>query len=149
MEKEKVLKTVEEILEPILEAKGLVLVDIEYKGLGSRSILSVYIDGKERPVTLKECEDVSGLLSLELDAHDVIDHSYVLEVSSPGLDRVLKKDRELRWAVGKKVRIFFIDGREERGRLEGFDNTEIVINEAGTKKSIEREKVRKIKLDEV
>ncbi len=149
MEKERILKEVEEILEPILKAKGLVLVDIEYKGLGSRSILSVYIDGEDRPVTLKECEDVSGLLSLELDARDTIDHSYVLEVSSPGLDRVLKKDRELRWATGKKVKIFFLDGREERGILEGFDESTLLIDRDGNKKKLDREKIRKIKLDEV
>ncbi len=149
MEREEIIKAVEEILLPILEAKDLVLVDIEFKGLGSRSILSVYIDGKNRPVTLKECEDVSGLLSLELDARDLIDHSYILEVSSPGLDRVLKKDRELKWAIGKKVKILYVDGNEDEGRLVDFNDSEILIERNGEKKSIEREKISKIKLDEV
>lgn len=149
MEREEIIKAVEEILLPILEAKDLVLVDIEFKGLGSRSILSVYIDGKNRPVTLKECEDVSGLLSLELDARDLIDHSYILEVSSPGLDRVLKKDRELKWAIGKKVKILYVDGNEDEGRLVDFNDHEILIEQNGKKKNIEREKISKIKLDEV
>jgi len=149
MDREKIISIVEEILEPILKAKGLVLVDVEYKGLGSRSILSVYIDGKDRPVTLKECEEVSGLLSLELDSRDIIDHAYVLEVSSPGLDRVLRTERELNWAKGKKVKIHFEDGREMKGRLSDFNKEDFVIENDSGKTNVSRSKVRKIKLDEV
>ncbi len=149
MEKKRIVETVEEMLKPILEAKDLVLVDIEFKGLGSRSVLSVFIDGKDRPVTLKECEDVSSLLSLELDARDLIDHAYVLEVSSPGLDRILKKERELKWALGKKVKIYYDNGIEEKGRFVDFNDNEYIIESGGQKKIIGREKVKKIKLDEV
>ncbi len=149
MDREKIISVVEGILEPILKARGLVLVDVEYKGLGSRSVLSVYIDGKDRPVTLRECEDVSGLLSLELDSMDIIDHAYVLEVSSPGLDRVLKTDRELNWAKGKKVKIHFDDGREMKGRLTDFNGKDFVIEGEGGTINVSRNKVRKIKLDEV
>lgn len=150
MEKEILIKEVEKLVEPILKAKDLMLVDIEYKGLGSRGILSVYIDGIQSPVTLKECEDVSRLLSLELDAKDIIDHAYILEVSSPGLDRVLKTDREFKWAMGKKVRLFLDEGREIKGKLSDFDDEKFFI-EVGKKKieEIRRSSVKKIKLDEV
>ncbi len=149
MDRERIIEIVEDIISPILKAKDLVLVDIDYKGLGSRSVLSVYIDGRERPVTLKECEEVSGLLSLELDARDIIDHAYVLEVSSPGLDRVLRTERELEWAKGKKVKIHFEDGREMKGRLSDFSEEDFVIENESGKTNIKRSKVRKIKLDEV
>lgn len=149
MDREKIIKTVEKILEPILEAKNLLLVDVVYKGLGSRSVLSIYIDGKDRPVTLKECEEVSGLLSLELDSVDVIDHSYVLEVSSPGLDRVLKTERELLWAKGKKIRFFLEDGREMRGRLNDFNDEDFIVENEGREIRVKRKMVKKIKLDEV
>lgn len=149
MDREKIIKTVEKILEPILEAKNLLLVDVVYKGLGSRSVLSIYIDGKDRPVTLKECEEVSELLSLELDSVDVIDHSYVLEVSSPGLDRVLKTERELLWAKGKKIRFFLEDGREMRGRLNDFNDEDFIVENEGREIRVKRKMVKKIKLDEV
>lgn len=150
MEREAIIKEVEKILEPILKAKDLILVDIEYKGLGSRSVLSIYIDGKSAPVTLKECEEVSNLLSLELDARDIIEHSYVLEVSSPGLDRVLKTDRELKWALGKKVKLHLRDGSELKGRFKDFDSESFFIELGGEKvEKIKRSEVIKIKLDEV
>jgi len=150
MGNETIISEVEKILIPILKAKDLTLVDIDYKGLGSRSVLYVYIDGQGRSVTLKECEEVSGLLSLELDARYIIDHPYVLEVSSPGLDRVLKTDRELKWALGKKVKLYLEDGGEIMGRFKDFDNENFFIEVKKEKiEEVKRSKVRKIKLNEV
>ncbi len=102
-------KRLEALLQPLLDERGLTLVDLELKGVGNRRILRVYID-KEGGVTLRDCEDLSREFSVLLDIEDPIEGSYILEVSSPGADRVLKKERELQWAVGKAVRVTTAQG---------------------------------------
>ena len=85
---------VEEIVIPLLDKEGLELVDIEYKGNRNRGILRVYID-KQSGINIDECAEVSRELSTLLDIHNPIPCSYTLEVSSPGLNRVLKKENRL------------------------------------------------------
>ncbi len=144
LDNEEIEKRVEEILTPILERKGYVLVDIEFKGAGRRQILRVFIDRREGGITVNECARVSDELSLVLDVEDFISGPYILEVSSPGLDRVLKKDREINWAIGKNVRVVTLEG-EFRGRL--IDNLEdrIIVDDT----EIEKDKILKIQLNEV
>lgn len=81
---------VTDIAQPIVENEGLELVDIEYVKEGDNYFLRVFIDTDEG-VGLEECETVSSLLSEKLDELDPIDDSYILEVSSPGIERPLKK----------------------------------------------------------
>lgn len=83
------MEKIKDIVKPIIDSFGLVLDDIEYITHGKRWILRIYID-KEGGVTLDDCEKVSTQLSYLLDAEDVIPHAYLLEVSSPGLDRPIK-----------------------------------------------------------
>ena len=85
---------IEEIVIPILDKEGLELVDIEYKGNRNRGILRVYID-KQSGINIDECAEVSRELSTLLDIHNPIPCSYTLEVSSPGINRVLKKENRL------------------------------------------------------
>ena len=85
----------------------------------------------EGHITIKELEALSNELSVMLDVEDPIEGSYTLEVSSPGLDRELKKEREIKWAVGKKVIAHMEDGTSVSG------------------KQVDRQKVKKLKLDEV
>ncbi len=144
LDNDEIERRVEEILTPILERKGYVLVDIEFKGAGRKQILRVFIDRREGGITVNECARVSEELSLVLDVEDFISGPYILEVSSPGLDRVLKKDREINWAIGKNVRVVTIEG-EIRGRL--IDNLEdrIIVDDT----EIEKDKILKIQLNEV
>ena len=114
----------EELLVPIAEKYGVEIYDIEYVKEGSDWYLRAYID-KPEGVNIIDCENVSRALSDALDAEDYIPDAYILEVSSPGLGRTLKKDRHLEKSLGKDVEIKTykpIDGSKEfAGILKAFD----------------------------
>jgi ribosome maturation factor RimP len=98
----KVTEVVEELVTPILTENGLELVDIEYVKEGKNWFLRIYID-KDNGIDIEECGLVSERLSEKLDALDPIPHNYFLEVSSPGAERPLKKEKDYQRAVGKNV----------------------------------------------
>jgi ribosome maturation factor RimP len=104
LEEEKVIDSVQEILDPLLLEEGLELVDVEYRREGRGRVLRIYID-KEGGVTVEDCARLSRELGTLLDIHDIIPNSYTLEVSSPGLTRALKKPKDFRRFKGKKVKI--------------------------------------------
>src|SRR5205085_4155483 len=87
------LTEIEELTREIVESEGLELVDIEYKSGQARDLLRIFID-KNGGVTLHECEVVSHQVGALLDVKDFIRNTYVLEVSSPGIDRPFKTDRD-------------------------------------------------------
>ena len=103
-EKPDVIETIKNLLEPILEEKGLELVDIEYAGGGRGSVLRIFID-KEDGITVEDCAGISREFGFLLDLHDIITDSYTLEVSSPGLNRALKSSQDFIRFKGKKVKI--------------------------------------------
>ena len=92
----------EKLLTPIAERFGVRIYDIEYVKEDSDWYLRAYID-KTGGVTIMDCENVSRALSDELDKKDFIEDAYILEVSSPGLGRALKKDRHLAGSLGEEV----------------------------------------------
>ncbi|WLR53399.1 ribosome maturation factor RimP [Mesobacillus subterraneus] len=98
----KVTEVVEELVTPILNENELELVDIEYVKEGKNWFLRVYID-KDNGIDIEECGIVSERLSEKLDAMDPIPHNYFLEVSSPGAERPLKKEKDYQKAIGKNV----------------------------------------------
>lgn len=126
----KVTETIEQLVLPILESKGLELVDIEFKKEGSNWFLRVYID-KDGGVDIEDCGVVSEELSTILDEQDPITQAYFLEVSSPGAERPLKKEKDIKAAVGKAVHIKTyepIDGQKEfEGTLTSFDGETLII----------------------
>jgi ribosome maturation factor RimP len=103
-EKPDVIETIKNLLDPILQEKGLELADVEYAGGGRGSVLRIFID-KENGVTVEDCADISREFGFLLDLHDVIPYSYTLEVSSPGLNRALKNSRDFIRFKGKKVKV--------------------------------------------
>src|SRR4030095_6222069 len=107
---------IEEAVAAVVDGHGLELVDLEWRGLRPRGVLRLYVD-KAGGIGIAECERLSRELGDVLDAAAVIEGAYALEVSSPGLDRQLKKEREYRWAVGKQIRCWFAGGSETGGRL--------------------------------
>ncbi len=140
----------EEILAPFLESHGLELFDVEYVKEGGEKYLRAYID-KEGGVNINDCETVSRYLSDELDREDFIPEAYILEVSSPGLGRQLKKDRHLEKSIGKDVDVKLfapMDGEKQlSGTLVGFDRELLTISpEDGTEKTIERKNIASIRL---
>jgi ribosome maturation factor RimP len=128
----------------MIESEGLELVDLEFKSGKSRSLLRIFID-KKGGVTLSDCENVSRQLSAFLDVKDWIRSAYVLEVSSPGLDRPFRTDRDYERAIHQLVRLQIRtdDGKTEQvvAKLLGFDDENLQIDLAGASKKILRDRV--------
>ncbi|MFC4320144.1 ribosome maturation factor RimP [Litchfieldia salsa] len=126
----KVTEVVEEMVQPILEPLNLELVDVEYVKEGKEWFLRVFIDS-ETGVDIEDCGTVSEKLSEKLDETDPIPYNYFLEVSSPGAERPLKKDKDFEKAIGKQVYVKTyepIDGEKEfEGELTEFDGKAIKI----------------------
>lgn len=122
----------EELLSPIVEKLGISIYDVEYVKEGSDFYLRAYID-KPGGVNINDCETVSRAFSDALDEADPIPDAYILEVSSPGLGRTLKKDKHLQKSIGEEVEIKLFKPIEKQkefaGILEGFDAEKIVIRE--------------------
>lgn len=131
------LDRIEALLEPVLAAHGLCLVDAEWHRQGRRRLLRFFVD-KAGGVTIEDCRRFSGEAGDLLDVSGIIGESYDLEVSSPGLDRELRKDREFSWAVGKEMRCWVrepVQGRSEFvGRLVAAtpDALTLAISESET-----------------
>ena len=139
----------EQLLQPIAEANGVSIYDIEYVKDGSDHYLRAYID-KPEGVNIQDCENVSRRLSDELDREDFIPEAYILEVSSPGLGRTLKKDKHLQAGIGQEVEIRLfkpIDKcRDFSGVLEGFDREQVTIRNEDTPITLKRADIAVIRL---
>ena len=131
MAKEKNTETkVLAIVEPILADKALELADLEFVKEGPNWYLRIYID-KEGGVTIEDCESVSRILEKKLDEKDPIEQAYILEVSSPGIDRPLKKPEHFQKYMGEIIDIKLykpLEGKKEyQGELKQFENGIITI----------------------
>ncbi|MCR5322379.1 MAG: ribosome maturation factor RimP [Lachnospiraceae bacterium] len=139
----------EELLKPITDELGFEIVDVEYVKEGSDMYLRAYID-KEGGITVDDCETVSRRLDKLLDEKDFIPDAYILEVSSPGLGRQLKKDKDFIRENGKQVDIKCFKAidkvKEFSGILKGFDNDTFTIATENGDMVIERANVAKISL---
>lgn len=139
----------EKLLESIAEANGVSVYDVEYVKEGGSFYLRVYIDRPDG-VNIQDCENVSRRLSDELDREDFIPDAYILEVSSPGLGRTLKKDKHLQTAIGREVEIKLfkpVDNRRElEGILDHFDSERIAIMDGDTIVTLKRTDVAVIRL---
>ena len=120
----------EQLLQPIAEANGVSIYDIEYVKEGSDHYLRAYID-KPEGVNIQDCENVSRRLSDELDREDFIPEAYILEVSSPGLGRLLKKDKHFAGSLMEKVEVKtyrpVLGSKEFEGILKAFDEKTITL----------------------
>ncbi len=132
--------TVKEILDPFLSPKGLELYDLAFVKEGPHHYLRVFIDS-EKGISLKECEEVSKFLSEGLDEKDPINEQYFLEVSSPGLERVLKKDEHFKKYINHPVQLNLFTNFENRkiikGKLLSKDSEYVKILDDSTGKELE------------
>ena len=139
----------EQLLLPILEKYGFSLYDVEYVKEAGTFYLRAYID-KPGGIAVNDCETVAREMNPLLDEKDFIPDSYILEVSSPGLGRTLKKDKHLQKSIGKEVEIKLfkpIDKcKEFTGTLDSFDADSITIEEQGEKRTFARADVALIRL---
>lgn len=127
----------EAILQPIVDANGFELVDVEYVKEGGTWYLRAYID-KPGGITVDDCELVSRVANDILDEQDFVEDSYVFEVSSPGLGRPLKKEKDFKRSMGEEVEIRTyraIDRQKEfTGILCGYDEESVTIELENEKK---------------
>lgn len=139
----------ERLLTPIAERYGVEIYDVEYVKEGSDWYLRAYID-KPEGVNIGDCENVSRALSDVLDAEDYIADAYILEVSSPGLGRTLKKDRHLEKSLGAQVevRTYKPIGKQKEfpGTLKAFDKETVTLEEEGEERVFKRSEVALIRL---
>lgn len=142
----KIEEKIENLLQKTIEELGYDLYDVEYSKEGKDYYLRIFID-QEKGIDLSDCEKVNDAISDLLDQADYIKDAYFLEVSSPGIERVLRKEKHLKQNLGKeiKIKLFQKDmqgNKEYEGILKNFDENEIEL-EDGTK--IERKRIAQIK----
>ena len=131
MKRADIEKRTEELVMPIIDSGGYEFWDAEYVKEGSDYYLRVYVD-KEGGITIDDCVTISRALEEKLDAEDFIKEAYILEVSSPGLTRKLKKDRDFERSLGRMVYLKLYkkenNVKEYTGKLEAFDKDSITIS---------------------
>lgn len=139
---------IEELIQPIIHELNYDLYDVEYSKEGKDYYLRVYIDN-EMGITLDDCEKVNNAISDILDEADYIKEQYFLEISSCGLERILRKDKHLKSNIGKNIEINLfksLDGKKQyRGILNSFDEESITITIENLQKKIERKEIAQIK----
>ena len=153
MARKEIEGAVEKLLEPLLEADGFELADVEY--VRERNwILRLFID-KEGGVDLNDCQAVSEKAGEILDEKDLIPDNYILEVSSPGIDRVLKKDKDFLRFAGEKVDVKLFAPLDGNKDLKAFtavlggladDGSLKLTLEDGTEMNLERSKISQVRL---
>ena len=140
----------EELITPILDRMNFELVDVEYVKEGGTWYLRAYID-KEGGITVNDCEAVAREMNEILDREDFVEDSYVFEVSSPGLGRPLKKEKDYIRSMGREVEIrtYRAINREKEfyGILSAYDeNTVTIKTEDGTEMTFEKSDIALIRL---
>ena len=128
----------EKLLEPIMEENHFELVDVEYVKEAGNWYLRAYVD-KEGGITLDDCELVNRAWSDLMDENDFIPEAYILEVSSPGLGRQLKKEKDFKRSIGQDVDVKFYQSRKIPA---GRNGKEVSVKEiTGTLKAYTKEKI--------
>ena len=140
----------ERFLLPLLAEHHFELVDVEYVKEGGNWYLRAYID-KEGGITVDDCEVISRTLSDWLDREDFIADSYTLEVSSPGLGRPLKKDKDFERSLGEAVELRLYKPRDKQkefaGILKGYDRETVTVEmEDGREEVFARQELALIRL---
>lgn len=134
MKFEKLLEEVRQVTEPLLQSQGFELVDLEYQREPQGWVLRIYLD-REGGVTLDDCAEVSGEIGAVLEVKDVIPNPYVLEVSSPGLTRPLKKPEDFNKFSNRLVKIKLyepLEGRKNfKGNLLGLEGEKVRLEIEG------------------
>jgi ribosome maturation factor RimP len=124
------VEPIRQIADSLLASEGMELVDLQFRREAAGWVVRAFID-KPGGVTLADCQEISHLLGARIEADDLVKTRYTLEVSSPGLDRVLRKPSDFERFTGRRVRITTAQPRDGQrrfeGRLEGLEETTVVL----------------------
>jgi ribosome maturation factor RimP len=141
---------IQQLAQKVVESEGLELVDLEFKAGQSRNLLRIFID-KDGGVTLDDCENVSRQIGALLDVHDLVKNAYVLEVSSPGIDRPFRTDRDYNRSLGRSVKINYQDELgnplQVTGKLLEAAEDTVTVEAEGELVRIIRDRIRKAQQD--
>ena len=137
------------LVEPIIEKIGYELYDVEYAKEGKNYFLRIFIDS-EKGIDLNDCEKVNDAITDILDTENYIKDQYFLEISSPGIERVLRKDKHLEKNIGTNINVKLFkkdeNGKKEYlGKLKEYNQNEIVIEQEEKEIKIERKNISQIK----
>ena len=139
----------EELVTPIIDENHFELVDVEYVKEGANWYLRIYAD-KDGGISIDDCVLISRALEAKLDADDFIKDAYILEVSSPGLGRPLKKEKDYQRSIGQSVDIKLykaIDKQKEfTGILKEYSKERIILSIGGTDQEFETKSVASARL---
>jgi len=139
---------IEKVVEPILVQEGFDLVDMKLSRFKKNYRLQIFADS-DHGITIDECAFLSRLVGTALDTSDVIQSRYILEISSPGLDRPLHSDRDFKRKIGEAMAVDVIeDGRERtvKGTLTGVENDVLILNGEDGEEKIVLSRVRQGKI---
>lgn len=144
----KIEEKVEDLITNQIQTLGYNLYDVEYVKEGKDYFLRIFID-KDTGISLDDCEKVSNAINDILDKADFIKEQYFLEVSSTGVERVLKKDKHLKNNIGVRVQVKLfkqLNGKKQyEGVLQDFDDTNIILETSSQILKIERQNIGQIK----
>jgi ribosome maturation factor RimP len=150
MQKDDVVSRITAVAEQLLAPQGMELVEVEYRREGRQMVLRLFID-KSGGITLDDCADVSRELSEILDVEDVIREHYALEVSSPGLNRPLKKESDYERYAGRlvKVRTFELLADEEGNRRKTFLGDLVGLSDGAVTLKLREGQLARIPLEKI
>ncbi len=147
---EKILEEVRKATEPVLKSQGFELVDVEYRRESQGWVLRIYLD-REGGVTLDDCAEVSNEVGAILEVQDLIPQAYVLEVSSPGLTRPLKKPEDYEKFKDRLVKIKLykpLEGRKNfKGTLLGLEGEKVRVSVEGQVYELPLQEIAKANLE--
>jgi ribosome maturation factor RimP len=130
MKKVPIYQSVTDLTEPTLQGSEINLVDVEYKKIGKNWTLRVFID-KNQGVTVSDCQKLSREIEDLIEIHELINDHYVLEVSSPGLDRPLKKESDFIRNKGKRIQVSTYSpvnkNKTNTGTVRDFSNSTLFL----------------------
>ena len=125
------IKQIRDLILPLLDSQQVDLIDLDLKGRSGSHVLRIYVDTDEG-ISLDQCAALSRQISDLLDTRDLISDRYRLEVSSPGLDRPLKTERDFKRNLGRTAKVIYIEKEEEKtltGIIEHVDNNQVLFNQ--------------------
>jgi len=149
MMQDAIVKQIKELAVAVIEQRNLELVDVELKGKSGSRLLRIFID-TAGGVTLDQCTEVSREIAEMLDRKDLIENSYRLEVSSPGIDRPLKSHRDFERNLRRRVRIQYISNADnvvtQTGLIKEVHEDRVVLAEGDNEVPILIESIRSAKI---
>jgi len=137
--------TLEDLVNPVLEARSLELVELHISGGQRRKLVRLYVDRPDG-ITIGECAEVSRELGDVFDTFDPIAGTYLLEVSSPGLTRQLKTTRDFERVIGKALQLDVSGIGERVGKLQAVGDDHLIVEIAGEEVAIDRDQIHKANL---